>query len=449
MKKFFIPVIIVIIILLLVVAFKTYPSILEVNKQKNNVNPEKITGLVIQKTKDSVTILHDTQKLTFKIDTEFAIGSLVELTYVGKIKDKEENQNCQIVESNVKSENYIPDSYLDNGLFSDYYYLAYQKLQSLSLEEKIAQTLIVHYPSDAVNVQKKYQFGGYIFFKKDFDNKTKADVQKMLQDLNKASNIPILTAIDEEGGKVSRISSNANLVSEPFKSPQELYQEGGLSKIKEDVINKSAILKELGLNLNLAPVVDVSTDPNNYIYNRTLGLGTNETSEYAKTVIAASKNTGVSYTLKHFPGYGNNLDTHKTSSLDYKSYDEIMQSDIHPFKAGIDAGAEAVMVSHNTVVNIDKDNPSSLSKKIHDILRDNLNYTGVIITDDLNMSALKNIANIEVKALLAGNDLLITSDYANSYKRILDGINKGLLKEEELNQRVFKVLAWKYYKKLI
>ena len=167
MKKFFIPVIIVIIILLLVVVFKNYPSILEVNKQKNNVNPEKITGLVIQKTKDSVTILHDTQKLTFKIDTEFAIGSLVELTYVGKIKDNEENQNCQIVESNVKSENYIPDSYLDNGLFSDYYYLAYQKLQSLSLEEKIAQTLIVHYPSDAINVQKKYQFGGYIFFKKD------------------------------------------------------------------------------------------------------------------------------------------------------------------------------------------------------------------------------------------------------------------------------------------
>ena len=157
----------------------------------------------------------------------------------------------------------------------------------------------------------------------------------------------------------------------------------------------------------------------------------------------------MSYTLKHFPGYGNNLDTHKTSSLDYKSYDEIMQSDIPPFKAGIDAGAEAVMVSHNTVVNIDANNPSSLSKKIHDILRDNLNYTGVIITDDLNMSALKNIANIEVKALLAGNDLLITSDYTNSYKRILDGINKRILKEEELNQRVFKVLAWKYYKKLI
>ena len=83
------------------------------------------------------------------------------------------------------------------------------------------------------------------------------------------------------------------------------------------------------------------------------------------------------------------------------------------------------------------------------MIKDNLNYTGVIITDDLNMSALKNIANIEVKALLAGNDLLITSDYTNSYKRILDGINKGLLKEEELNMRVFKVLAWKYYKKLM
>ena len=449
MKKYYVLVISLIIILVLILISKKYSPKLETIKVENHLHTETIAGLVINNVEDKVTILNESQKLTFNSTEEFTKGSLIELTCVEKIKTTEENQSCQIVKSMVQEKNYMPASYLDNGLFSDYYYLAYQKLQSLSLEEKIAQTLIVHYPSDAVNVQKKYQFGGYIFFKKDFDNKTKKDVQKMLQDLNNISNIPILTAVDEEGGKVSRISSNTNLVSEPFKSPQELYQEGGLNKIKEDVLNKSAILKELGLNLNLAPVVDVSTDPSNYIYSRTLGLGTNETSEYAKTVITASKNTGVSYTLKHFPGYGNNLDTHKTSSLDYKSYEEIMQSDIPPFKAGIDAGAEAIMNSHNTVVNIDANNPASLSKKIHDLLKNDLNYTGVIITDDLNMSALKNISNIEIKALLAGNDLLITSDYANSYKRILDGINKELLKEEELNQRVFKVLAWKYYKKLM
>ena len=118
--------------------------------------------------------------------------------------------------------------------------------------EKIGQILLVRHPDTLdVTFQKDYQFGGILFFARDFKDKTKEEVIKMIQDLQKVSNIPILTAIDEEGGIVSRLSSNKNLVSVPFKSPQDLYKENGYQAIYDDVINKSNILTNLGLNLNL------------------------------------------------------------------------------------------------------------------------------------------------------------------------------------------------------
>jgi len=163
----------------------------------------------------------------------------------------------------------------------------------------------------------------------------------MINELQEAAKIPILTAVDEEGGTVVRISSNPNLVSERFASPRELYLSGGLDEIRKDTIEKSNLLSKLGINLNLAPVIDVSTDPNDYMYKRTIGENTQITSRYAKTVIEASKLNNVSYTLKHFPGYGNNDDTHNSSVTDTRTYDDILNNDLPPFEAGINAGAEA------------------------------------------------------------------------------------------------------------
>ncbi len=335
-------------------------------------------------------------------------------------------------------------------LFQDYYDDAKELLNTLTIDEKISQMLLVRHPSqNDLNIQKNYQFGGFVFFASDFKDKTKEQVIKMISDLQNISKISLITAIDEEGGIVSRLSSNKNLVSTPFKSPQELYKENGYQAIYDDVLNKSQILEELGLNLNLAPVVDVSTNKNDYMYQRTIGMDTEHTSIYAKTVIEASKKGNVSYTLKHFPGYGNNLDTHITSSIDNKSYDDILKYDIPPFQEGIKAGAEAVMVSHNIVFNIDKDNPSSLSKKVHDILINDLNFKGIIVTDDISMNALKDIEDIEIKAIKAQNDLLITSDYQNSFNNIKKAYNENVITEEEINNHVLKILAWKYYKNII
>lgn len=335
---------------------------------------------------------------------------------------------------------------IDERIFADTYKKAEEKVKTLTLEEKIGQIFLVRYHENAVEMLKKYGFGGYILFEKDFKNKTEEEVKTEIKTLQENSKIPLLIAVDEEGGKVVRISSNINLANERYKSPRELYEIGGFDKIKEDTIEKSKVLYNLGINLNLAPVVDVSTNENDYIYQRTLGKDSKLTSIYARSVIQASKEGKVSYTLKHFPGYANNKDTHNGISVDNKSYKEIEDNDLPPFKAGIEEGAEAVMVSHNIVTSIDQDNPASLSKAVHDVLKNELKFTGVIITDDLDMGAISKVDDAVVKAVLAENDLIIVTDYEKSINEVKQALEEGRIREEQIDEHVTKILAWKYYK---
>ena len=340
--------------------------------------------------------------------------------------------------------------WLGNGIFEEYYDKANKKLSLLTLDEKIGQLLLVSYPSyNQVEALKKYNFGGYLFFEKDFRYKSLTSAKKMISELDGVSKIPILTAVDEEGGTVVRVSTNRNLAPATFKSPRTLYKQGGFDTIRDDTINKSKVLSDLGINLNLAPVVDIAGNTWDYMYDRSISGDKEVASNYAKTVVEASKGLGVSYTLKHFPGYGNNVDTHTGTSVDKRSYEDLMNKDIVPFKVGIEAGAEAVMVSHNIVKAIDKDNPASLSSEIHKLLRGELGFTGVIITDDIAMYAASSVKNATVKAILAGNDLIITTNYVASINEIKRALNSGQLLEEQIDSLVFRVLAWKYYKGLI
>lgn len=332
-------------------------------------------------------------------------------------------------------------------VFKDYRMQAKENLETLTLEEKIGQIFLVRYPeTNGAEILEKYKFGGYLLFERDFKNKTEEEIKNEIVNLQSLANIPLLIAADEEGGKVVRASSNVNLRGEKFKSPRELYQIGGFQKIKEDVKEKSKFLYNLGINLNLAPVVDVTTNESDYIYARSLGEEAVLTSEYAKTVILASKEGSVSYTLKHFPGYGNNLDTHKGTSKDNKSYEEIKNTDLPPFEAGIQAGAEAVLISHNIVTSIDEENPASLSPKVIEVLRNELGFKGVIITDDLYMGAVSEDDEAVVKAVLAGNDLIIVTDYEKSIQDVKNAVGSGRITEERINIMVEQVLAWKYYK---
>ena len=419
-------------------------------KEKTNT----LNAMVINKENGKITV-QDSDNIiyTFNSDADFNLGDTVRIEYDGDLDKNKELQDIVIKDYEVmhdyndKSE--ILKLWLDDGLFKKYYEKAYEKLENMTLDEKIAQILLVRYPDDGLGVLKNNQFGGYVFYAKDFKDKTYDEVKTMMSDLQSVSKIPILTAVDEEGGKVVRISSNPKLVNEPFKSSRELYLEGGFEAIKEDTINKSKLLFDLGINLNLAPVIDVSTNSNDYMYSRALGEDSSVTSQYAKEVIKASKGLGVSYTLKHFPGYGNNLDTHEDVVIDKRSYESILKNDFPPFETGIDEGAEAVLVSHNIVNSIDSNNPASLSISIHNLLRNKLHFKGIIITDDLAMGATKDIDGATLKAILSGNDLIITTDYEKSINSVKEAISNKVIDESLIDRLAFRIIAWKYYKKML
>lgn len=431
-------------------------SIFKKDNIEEKLDRKELTGTVMQYQDGVMTIQDDTHAIyTCSVeDSNFNIGDSISMEYTGILNKNYSIEDCQVISYEVvkkgTDDNGIPANWQDNGIFGAFYKQAYNKLKTMTLGEKIGQILLARYPdANQVEEMKKYHLGGFVFFERDFASKSATQTKSMLDTLQNNSKIPLLTAVDEEGGKVVRISSNSALASEKFKSPSELYKAGAFPKIKEDTIQKSALLRSLGLNVNLAPVVDVSTNPSDYMYDRALQENTSLTSTYASTVIKASKGTGVSYTLKHFPGYGNNADTHVGGVTDNRSYDDILKNDIPPFKEGINAGAEAVLVSHNVISNIDANNPASLSASVHNILRKDLGFTGIIITDDIAMGALKDIGDVTVKAITAGNDIIITTDYEESFNSIKDAISRGSLSEEQIDKLAFRVISWKYYKMLM
>ena len=426
------------------------------NKEEPIINTNKLIGTIISISNNKITI-QDKNNIIYSFNKDFpksTIGTKVEITYDGKINKNQENQNINIKEINIvpitKNEDNIPNEWLDEGILSKYYSKAYNKIKNMTIEEKIGQLLLVRYPNDnQIETAINNNLGGYIFFEKDFINKTENEVKEMINSIQEKAKIPLLTAVDEEGGRVVRISSNKNLVSERFKSSRVLYLTGGFELIKEDTINKSNILSNLGINVNLAPVVDISTNENDYMYYRTIGEDAKTTSKYAKTVINASKKGNVSYVLKHFPGYGNNVDTHNNTAIDNRSYESILNNDLKPFKSGINANAEAILVSHNIVTSIDNKNIASLSPSIHNLLRNELNFTGIIITDDLYMDAASKIENTSLKAILSGNDLIITTNYENSINEIKKALDNNEIDESLINKLALRNIAWKYYKGLI
>ena len=195
-----------------------------------------------------------------------------------------------------------------------------------------------------------------------------------------------------------------------------------------------------------------STGEDKFMYDRSLGQDADITSTFVKEVTSISQQNGVSVTLKHFPGYGNNDDTHTGIAIDKRSYETFQDSDFKPFKAGIDEGAHVVLVSHNIVECMDDERPASLSPKVHEILRNELKFTGIIITDDLSMGAIEEYSpdvSPVVNALLAGNDMLCISDIDVTYTKILDGVMSGKIEKDILDHAVMRVLAWKYAKGMI
>ena len=341
-----------------------------------------------------------------------------------------------------------PEEMLDD-LFFDYYQEASEVMEKMSLEEKVGQLFLVRYDAWSCKDQiKNYYPGGYVLFAKDFEDHTKATIKNELDSNQKLSKIPMIFSVDEEGGYVTRVSRFSQFRSEKFQSNQYYYNLGGYEKLKEIEEEKAKLLLSLGLNMNLAPVADVSTNVNDFIHIRTFGKDAKETSTFISNMVGYAKDSGISSCLKHFPGYGNNVDTHTGSAYDKRSYETFTSSDYLPFISGIKAGVPSIMVSHNVMESVDSTYPASLSKKvITGELRDKLNFSGIVITDDLAMSAVKSYVtegSAAVLAINAGNDMIITSDFETMYKEVLKAVNSGIIEQETINNAVRRIIAWKH-----
>ena len=338
-------------------------------------------------------------------------------------------------------------------------------LSSMTLEEKVGQLFFVRCPAEnAVEDVSTYHLGGYILFARDFkdgsDNwLTREQVMENIASYQTAAmndtGIPLLIGSDEEGGTVTRASRNPNLFEKKFPSPQTLaenqHDHGDI--FAEDAWERSNALLALGINVNLAPVCDVSTNPGDFIYDRTLGQDAGATATFVASTVNAMKDAGIGSTLKHFPGYGNNVDTHTGIAVDERPYEQFLNEDFAPFRAGIDQGSDelgrqttSALVSHNIVTCMDPDLPASLSPEVHRILREELEFDGVVMTDDLAMEAVAAYSEdgaVAVMSIQAGNDLVLTSDYRTQIPKVLEAVENGTLSVDTIDTACRRVLTWK------
>lgn len=334
------------------------------------------------------------------------------------------------------------------GIFKDAYPKAAQTLAGMSLKEKVGQVFLFRAPTEGdVQTVTEYQPGGFFFGADSFKDKTPEQVRAMLQGYQEANKVKMALAVDEEGGTVTRVSQFPALSPRKFASPQVVYANGGMDGIRQDALDKADFLLSYGLNVNLAPVADVTFDRNTYMFPRAFGRNGTRTAEFVKTVVEAANSKNLSSTLKHFPGYGGNSDTHTGIATDNRNMESFRDSDFLPFQSGIEAGVQCVLVSHNIVTAMDTENPASLSAEVHRILREELGFTGVVMTDDLSMQGLRDKAgesSAAPAAFLAGNDLMLSTDISGDFDALYAAVQDGSISQERLDESVLRILAWKY-----
>ena len=320
-------------------------------------------------------------------------------------------------------------------------------LSSMTAEEKVGQLFLARCPSEhATEDISEYHLGGYILFGQDFDNETPSSFRRKIADYQNASPIPLLIAVDEEGGTVCRVSSRRAFRDSRFPSPREAYAAGGMEQVLAVETEKAALLRDLGINVNMGPVCDITTGFGAFMYARSLGESPEETGRFIGSTVQIYENRRLGSVLKHFPGYGNNVDTHTGIATDTRTLAELEEADLIPFVSGIASGADAILVSHTIVTSLDVEFPATLSPAVHDYLRNTMNFDGVIVTDDLVMQAITDIygaGEAAVLAVLAGNDLLCSTEYRVQYPAVLEAVQSGRISMDQLNASVMRILEWK------
>ena len=338
---------------------------------------------------------------------------------------------------------------ISKELFEDYYKKAEEYMKDMKLEEKLGQMIFprFNYKNRTDDIKNKKP-GGFVLFAYDFDYNATfiQDYIKEIQNLSDSNvGLPLGLAVDEEGGTVVRVSKYHRY--EKFPSPQQIYNESGNDGIAKIDAEKRGLLRTFFLNVNLAPVADISSNSSDYIYDRTIGRNAELSSEYIEKDVEGYVKDNFTCCAKHFPGYGNNIDTHGDIAIDERSYEQFQNEDFLTFEAAIRQQIPMILVSHNIVKCKDDKHPASLSKAWHDVLRNELGFSGLILTDDLSMGAIKKYTDNVSEAVLAvnaGNDILLTSDYYMHYDALIEAVHSGAITEDVINTACKRIIAWKF-----
>ena len=319
--------------------------------------------------------------------------------------------------------------------------------EAMTVEEKVGQLFLARYDeANALAHTEAYHLGGWILFSPDFDGETPDSIRAEINALQAVSDIPLLIAVDEEGGTVTRVSRYSAFRSSKFPSPRSLYNNGGIELVLKTEAEKSELLSSLGINVNVAPVCDITTDSGAFMYSRSLGLSPKKTGAVVTGMVETAAEYGVASVLKHFPGYGNNADTHVGIARDKRTLEELENNDLVPFRYGFEARCGAVLVSHTIVECLDDELPASLSPDVIGYIREEMAFDGVIVTDDLIMEAITDrygAGEAAILAIEAGCDLLCSTEYVKQYKAVLAAVEEGRIDRETLDAAVYRILRWK------
>lgn len=319
-------------------------------------------------------------------------------------------------------------------------------MKDMSVEEKIGSLLIFGFRATTTNPHitqliEKYHVGGvnllrYNIVDAEQTKKLTSDLQNLY---SKDHNLPFIIAVDQEGGTVVRFPFLKEKTAEPNVRTEEQAREIAKARATE--------LKELGINMNFAPVVDYITNTKSYLYNRTFATSTDGTISLGKIMAETYLENGIVPVYKHFPGYGNSTINPHTSVTLFDGTREMFNQNIEVFRSILaNESRIPVMTAHIEVPWIATGTPATKSTYfMTDMLRNDFNYQGVVITDDLDMvSAGKDAGMSAVDSILAGADMLISTPNDTNHiviiNALVQAVKDGMISEERLNKSVYRVL---------
>lgn len=330
-----------------------------------------------------------------------------------------------------------------------------EQIKLMSLEEKLGQMVmagLAGYEADdsTRKLLESYHVGGFILYGSNVESPEQLlALTNSLKSINAGSKLPLFISVDEEGGRISRMPKElknipANKVIGKINSKEFSYELGGLLAEK---------IKAFGFNMNFAPVLDINSNPKNpVIGDRAFGSDERVVSELGVETMKGMKAAGIIPVVKHFPGHGDtSVDSHVGLPSVDNDLERLKSFELIPFAKAIEDGADVVMAAHILLPEIDSEYPATLSKTIiTDILRGQMNFDGVVITDDITMGAIAEnyeLGAAALKAIEAGSDIILVAHGNDNaitvLKSMKEAAEKGLLSEDRINQSVYRILKLK------